>query len=207
MRVAGIRGLPQHLARCHPDGVNRPFACCCVVVAVAALAAAPDAGLAQKVKKTYGLHPQSVRHTNALVSREASTVAQKNAEARILEGGVYSIGALSIVVNEAAEGDVFAVLKGDEGELRDERTAAATRLFVAVLKRFPQLQNKVLASDFPRDRLIVLASADEPETRAVVESLEMRPLPAHYLPVVNWIAVHRRVPLEGAQRFVDAGSR
>lgn len=115
-----------------------------------------------------------MRDTNALVSREASTVAQKDAEARILEGVVYSIGALSIVVDEAAEEDVFAALKGADGELHDERTAAATRLFVAVLKRFPQLQNKVLSSELQRDLLIVLASADEPQTRAVVESLEMR---------------------------------
>jgi hypothetical protein len=164
---------------------------------------------AQKAKKTYGLHPDVVRDTNRLVSREAPSVAQQAAERRILAGGVYSIGALSLAVNEGSEEDVFAVLTGAEGNLRDGRTGVATWLFVELMKRFPDLQKKVLASEFPRDRLIVLAAATGPQVAAVVDSLKRRPLPPHFLSVVKWLTSHRSEPIdvEGlVEPAEDAGS-
>jgi hypothetical protein len=58
--------------------------------------------VAQKAKKAYGVRARI---------RDPSTAAQNAAEGR-RGRGVYSVGALSLVVKEAAEEDVFVVLTG-----------------------------------------------------------------------------------------------
>jgi hypothetical protein len=114
--------------------------------------------LSQRIAKTYGLSAEATTATRALQNRGASTAAQRLAEPYLVNGGVYSLGALSLLVNGGAEEDVLLVLTGAPGLLRDERTAAATRLFGEVLARFPELQKKALTSDLPRDRLIAFAA-------------------------------------------------
>jgi hypothetical protein len=94
-------------------------------------------------------HPQVLADTEALESRNPSTAAPKAAEGRITRGGVYSVGALSLVVKEAADEALFVVLTA-EGDLRDERAgrhSAAVRVAQAIpgTTRPPAAQQSAIA--------------------------------------------------------------
>ncbi len=177
------------------------------------LHASADSDLAAEVKKTYGLRPEAVRCTQALEKRFAETSAQKSAEALLLDGGVNAVGALSLALNAGDEATMLAVLVESESGVKDERTAAATRLLLTVLRnlngrRVSRQTERALGSQFPRDRLVALFASDGPTLQPTLEALRSRPLPPQYRRAVEWLAAHRKPTFDvgGLFETVDGGS-
>jgi hypothetical protein len=128
-----------------------------IALAVAMLCTgAPD--LAARIEKIYDVSAARVVATKKLTSPRPESTDERAAWQRLLTGGVYALGALSLVVNQRAEDDVSAALAGRAA--KEGRTAAATLVMLEILRRDPLLRKKVLMSGLPRDQSIGRAAAD-----------------------------------------------